>query len=82
MKIAGTGVIAQALPELLDIILAGSSQITYSRIVLHEPFPIFPTLSNTGLLKDDFAQPDGIGIPGFAPRQISAVLTKPMEYFC
>ena len=43
---------------------------------LHEPFPIFPTLGNAGLLKDDFAQPDSIRIPGFAPRQVSAVLTK------
>ena len=82
MKIAGTGIIPQTLPEFQDIILAGCSQVFYLGIGLHEPFPIFPTLDYAGLLKDDFAQPDGIRILGFAPRQISAVLTKPTEYFC
>lgn len=31
------------------------------------------------VLKDDFAQPDGIRILGFAPRQIPTILTKPMD---
>ena len=32
-----------------------------------------------GLLKHDLRNPDGIGIAGFSPGEISAVLFKPMK---
>jgi len=81
MKIAGTGIIAQPLPELQNIILAGSSQVFHLGIGLHKAFPIFPSLGDAGLLQDDFAEPDGIRVAGFAPRQFPAIFTKPTEYF-
>ena len=82
MKVAGSRVIPQSLPEFQDIIFAGSSQVFNLGIGLHEPLPIFPSLCDAGLLKDDFAQPDGIRVLGFAPRQIPTILTKPMDNFC
>jgi hypothetical protein len=49
---------------------------------LHESLPIGLPLLNARLLKNDLAQPDGIGVAGLTPRQLTAVFMEPLQQYC
>jgi hypothetical protein len=46
---------------------------------LQKSFVIGDNRCYFGLLEHDLGNPDGIGITGFSPGEISAVLLKPMK---
>ena len=77
MQVAGTRIVAQALPQPQHLVLARRSQSIDSGKLAHEPLPVFPPLGDTRLLQYHLAQPDGIRVGGVAPRQSPAVIAKP-----
>ena len=79
VQIAGTAVIAQALPFTQHLILRRFRQILHFGPSLHEAQPIVHTLQNARLLQNDFAQPDGIGVSGVSPRKVAPVQGKPVK---
>jgi hypothetical protein len=48
---------------------------------LQESLVIGDNRRHLGLLEHDLRNPDGIGITGFSPGEISAIFLKPSEQF-
>ena len=81
MQVAGTTVVSQALPLAQHLILRGGGQVVHRRPAAHEALPVGTPLFDARLLQDNLRQPDGIRVAGVAPRQVSAMLPKPL-YDC
>ena len=81
VKITGSGIISQALPESEYITLIGLSHIHYSRIGIYETLIVGLSLSNTGLLQDYFRDPYPIWVTGMPPGKITFMVFIPsLEY--
>ena len=79
VQVAGAGVVAQAFPEAEHLVFGGIGQILDGGKVLHETVPVGRSLGNTGLLEDDFTEPDGIWVAGTAPGEVPAVFCVPIQ---
>ena len=79
VQVAGSGIVAQSLPEPQDFVLGGIGQVFYLGKPLHKALPIGFALDYSGLLENNFAEPDRIRIPGTAPGEVSPVLGVPVQ---
>ena len=77
VEIAGTAVIAQALPFAKYLVFRSCGEGLNRRPAMHETLPVVPALLDLCLLENDLGQPDGVGVAGLPPRQVTTVLTKP-----
>src|ERR1700719_791760 len=79
MKIARAGVVPKSLPRMQNFGFRCGREGREIREAL-QPFIIKRTDgADLRLLEHDFRDEDGVGILGFAPRQIAAVLGIPAE---
>ena len=69
MQIARAAIITQSFPIFKHLILRGSRQGFYIREAAHETNKIVIPLRHTGLLQDNFGNPNLVRVPDVAPRQ-------------
>ena len=81
LQVAGAGVIAEALPKLVDFVRTRIGGGLDGGQFAHPAFPIRHDRLDLGLLEHDFGDPDGVGIAGAPPRQVAGVLRKPIQQF-
>ena len=79
VKVPGAGIVSETLPEAQDFVFAGFGQVLNGREALHETLPIGRPLRDSGLLEDDFAEPDGIRVLRTAPGKIPGVFCIPVQ---
>ena len=79
VEVAGTAVVAQALPLAQHLVFRGGGKGLNGRPTVHKALPVVPTLLDLRLLEDDLGEPDGVGVAGLPPRQVATVLTKPLQ---
>ena len=79
VQVAGAAVVAQPLPEPQHRVLGRCRQALHVREGGHETLPVGLPLGDPGLLEDDLAEPDGIGVAGAAPRKVPSVVRVPGE---
>lgn len=83
VKVAGAGVIAEAFPELEHLVGLCARQGANGGESLHPAYPIRDDGLDSGLLEHDLRDPDGVGVPGFAPGEIARVGAEPgQERLC
>ena len=77
VEITGSAVVAQALPLAQHLVFRGGGEGLNGRPTVYKTLPVVPTLLDLRLLEDDLGKPDGVGVAGLPPRQVTTVLTKP-----
>ena len=78
-EVPSAAVVAEPFPEPQHLVFRCGSQRRDVGEPGHEAFPVGRSLGDPGLLEDDFAQPDGIGVARPAPGQVAAVDVIPAE---
>ncbi len=79
MQIAGTIVIAEALPGVQDVILGRARQRFDRRKTPQPRFVTWLDRSDSGLLQHDFRNEHSVGIAGAPPRQGAPSLFRPSK---
>ncbi len=79
MEVPGPRVISEPFPGLQNPFKRRLCKIVDRWEGLQELFVIRDDGCHLGLLEHDLRDPDCIGIPGFSPGKVSAVLMKPLE---
>ena len=77
VKVAGAGVVTEALPEPEDVLLGGVGQGADVGEALEEAVVVVHPLRHAGLLEDDLGDPDAVGVAGVAPGERAAVRVVP-----
>jgi hypothetical protein len=79
VEVAGSAVIAQALPLAQHLVFRGGGKGLNGRPSVHKALPVVPALLDLRLLEDDLGEPNGVRVAGLPPRQIATVLTEPLK---
>ena len=79
VEVAGTAVVAQTLPLAQHLVFRSGSESLNGRPAVHKTLPVVPALLDLRLLEDDLGEPNGVGVAGLPPRQVTTVLTKPLK---
>ena len=71
LHVSDAGVIAEALPELVDFLRGRFSERLNIGKLVHPTFPVGDDGFDLGLLEHDFGDPNGVGITGRSPGQVA-----------
>ena len=82
LKISNPGVVTEALPELVNSGRTRPCQLVDGLEFAHPTFPIGDDCFHLCLLEHDFGNPDGVGIPRAAPREIAGIVGEPGDERC
>jgi hypothetical protein len=77
VEIAGSRVIAQALPGVQNVRFSRSGKRADGGEAAQPPIIVRDNSGGLGLLEHDFGNQDGIGIAALAPGEIAFVEQKP-----
>ena len=76
---AGARVVAEVLPGLEDVVLAGPCEGLHIGEALEKPLVVGDDGVDPGLLEHDLGNPGSVGIDRLAPGQVPLVCPVPVE---
>jgi hypothetical protein len=81
LQVANAGVVTKPLPEFMNLFWPGFGQRFDGWQRAQPAFPIRDDGLHLRLLEHDFRNPDCIGVPRPAPRQVAGMGTEPRQQF-